>query len=109
MLRSFDYAAATALREATSSGGAPQLEARAGRWRAKSAETFLRAYRSAIAGTPSYPEDASSARELLALLTLEKAIYEVGYELANRPEWVHIPIAGILRLVEAEPSSSAPP
>jgi maltose alpha-D-glucosyltransferase / alpha-amylase len=108
MLRSFDYAAATALREATSSGGgASELEARAERWRTKSAEAFLRAYRSAIAGAPSYPEDTSSARDLLALLTLEKAIYEVGYELANRPEWVDIPIAGILRLLEAKPSPSA--
>jgi predicted trehalose synthase len=40
------------------------------------------------------------AKSLVEFFTLEKAIYEVSYELANRPAWVAIPINGILRVVE---------
>jgi predicted trehalose synthase len=42
---------------------------------------------------------------LLQLLLLEKAIYEVGYELANRPDWVDIPAAGILDLLDGDAAS----
>ena len=39
---------------------------------------------------------------LLEVFLLEKALYELGYELANRPEWVRIPMEGILSLMRAE-------
>jgi predicted trehalose synthase len=41
---------------------------------------------------------------LLAVFELEKAVYELRYELNNRPEWVKIPVAGILRILEEESS-----
>lgn len=101
MLRSFDYAAAAALRELQPQGEADAaLRARIDRWRRQAHETFLSGYREAMAGCASYPTDESSARELLDLFGLEKAIYEVGYELANRPDWLCIPTAGILELLE---------
>jgi predicted trehalose synthase len=41
-------------------------------------------------------------RTLLDVYTLEKALYEISYELNNRPDWVRIPLNGILRLLSAE-------
>ena len=43
----------------------------------------------------------TAADQLLAIFELEKAVYELRYELNNRPDWVSIPVAGILRLLEA--------
>jgi trehalose synthase-fused probable maltokinase len=85
MLRSFTYAA-TAAR-------VPQdVEQRA-------REAFLDAYTTAVQGTGLLPS-AEVTERLLRLFELEKAVYELGYELAHRPEWVPIPVAGILRLLE---------
>ena len=44
---------------------------------------------------------------MLSVHMLEKAIYELGYELNNRPNWVDVPIAGILRMVKPEESNRA--
>jgi len=57
------------------------------------------AYRKAMRGCPAYPASKLQAKALLDFFTLEKAVYEVGYELANRPEWVAIPLNGILRVL----------
>ena len=46
-----------------------------------------------------WPEDESAARRLLALFLLEKALYEIAYEAANRPDWVWLPMLGLERLV----------
>ena len=40
--------------------------------------------------------------QLLAVFELEKAIYELRYELNNRPDWVAIPVAGIVRLLDSD-------
>jgi predicted trehalose synthase len=51
------------------------------------------------------------ARALVDFFTLEKAVYEVSYELANRPEWVAIPLAGVLRVlakVSGEGNAASP-
>ena len=58
------------------------------------------AYRKTMRGCPSCPSGKLQARALLDFFTLEKAVYEVNYELANRPGWVAIPLVGILRVVE---------
>jgi maltokinase len=91
MLRSFTYAAGTAelLRGAHVPG---DWEERA-RWR------FLESYLAAIDPTLLPAGDAQIER-LLAVFELEKAVYELRYELDNRPEWVGIPVAGIERLME---------
>jgi predicted trehalose synthase len=46
------------------------------------------------------PPGESNARTLLTIFELEKAVYELRYELNNRPDWVRIPVAGIARLLE---------
>ncbi len=100
MLRSFDYARAAALRHAahTPEEQAPLAEpARA--WEAASRDAFLRSYRETLSGTPLAVSD--QAMGLLALFELQKALYELRYELENRPDWAHIPLAGILALARS--------
>ena len=50
-------------------------------------------------GSPVYPANKLQGKALIEFFTLEKAVYEVNYELANRPDWVSIPLAGILRVL----------
>ncbi len=72
----------------------PDFEARA-------RERFLAAYLAAIEPT-LLPGGGAATANLLAVFELEKAIYELQYELDHRPDWVGIPVAGIRRLLEAD-------
>jgi maltose alpha-D-glucosyltransferase/alpha-amylase len=99
MLRSFNYAHWTALRRALHGHAdfdrlAPFAEA----WEAAVRDTFLQAYESAVRGTGLYAS-FEEMRGLLDLFEMEKALYELRYELANRPAWVGIPLNGILARV----------
>jgi maltokinase len=93
MLRSFSYAAAGVriLR-----GTEPPED-----WEAHAREAFLDGYTAKVDSTLLPPGQQATAR-LLAVFELEKAVYELRYELNNRPDWVGIPVAGILRLLDAE-------
>ncbi len=107
MLRSFDYAAHTVLLGATESGvirpeDVPKLESWARFWQLWVSSAFLRAYLHTAADAPFVPSAREELEVLLRVLLLEKSIYELGYELNNRPDWVKVPIQGILRLVGAE-------
>jgi maltose alpha-D-glucosyltransferase / alpha-amylase len=103
MLRSYAYAAATAVRQMAEIQPAalPVLQDRAEEWRRQVSDAFLVRYRAEMAGVRSMPADPATAQALLDFFTLEKAIYEVDYELANRPAWVTIPLAGVVSLLEA--------
>ena len=46
------------------------------------------------------PPARRRSQRLLTVFELEKAVYELRYELNNRPDWIHIPVAGILRMLE---------
>jgi maltose alpha-D-glucosyltransferase/alpha-amylase len=50
-------------------------------------------------GSAAYPASKKLARQMTAFFMLEKAVYEVSYELANRPAWVDIPLKGILGIL----------
>jgi len=108
MLRSINYAAVAGMRGATTdrSEDTAPLEPLAHDWEHRTVEAFLAGYRETIVGTPSYPRDGNVAQRLLELFVLEKAFYEMSYELANRPAWVRIPLEGIRSIlrgrVEAE-------
>jgi trehalose synthase-fused probable maltokinase len=92
MLRSFAYAAsATELQH----GLAPPAG-----WEAQARAEFLTGYRSTI--DPMLVPSGSAMDKLLAVFELEKAVYELRYELNNRPDWVKIPVAGILRMLSEE-------
>ena len=102
MLRSFDYAAATALQRGLEfrpeAGGA--FRAGLDEWRARVDAAFLEGYREAVDGVDAalWPERGGEA--LLDLMTIDKALYELRYEIAHRPGWVGVPVEGLLRLVE---------
>ena len=100
MLRSFAYAAYSALdtylqRHPDRQGS---LEAWARLWQNAVSSEFLRAYRETIAANPNLLPPSDEAQALLNAYLLEKALYELLYELNNRPTWVRIPLAGILAL-----------
>ena len=67
-------------------------------WERAVANTFLRGYRETMRDHPLLPT-ADSAQALLVALLLEKAFYELQYELNNRPAWLHIPLTGLLDLM----------
>jgi maltose alpha-D-glucosyltransferase/alpha-amylase len=96
MLRSFSYAA-HALAMQREDLNEAQLEILAG-WEESSRRDFLAGYRTAAQGLASVPQDDASFDATLALFLLEKALYELRYEIANRPDWVIIPLRGLLEL-----------
>ena len=71
-------------------------------WEPKAREEFLGGYFDAV-DRSIVPANEESRHRLLSVFELEKAVYELRYELNNRPDWVGIPVAGILRLLESEP------
>jgi maltose alpha-D-glucosyltransferase / alpha-amylase len=105
MLRSFDYAASMALDRHRQSFGAASDEAttRAAQWREETTSAFMAAYREHVRGAATVPEDDASTQALLELFLLQKAIYEINYELGNRPAWLRIPVRGVLELLAQEP------
>ncbi len=97
MLRSFDYAAFAAVDQLHGKGITdPRADGIAADWCEHSKAAFLEAYAAATAGLPHSADEA----RLLRLFVLQKALYEVGYEAANRPAWLSIPVRGLLALTE---------
>ncbi len=113
MIRSFDYASFTAVRQLAEARPAaePRMVQLAEAWRHRAVDGFRAAYRKTMRGCAAYPISKKQANAMLAFFTLEKAVYEVSYELANRPAWVDIPLKGILDILaktgEAERAAAA--
>ena len=102
MMRSFEYAAATALRHARiRAEDAPLLEPWVRAWTKVVTEAYVEAYLEKVAGQPFLPATRGETELLLEFYMLEKCMYEVGYELNNRPEWIDIPLHGLLDLLRA--------
>jgi maltokinase len=91
MLRSFSYVTAGArlLRGVSAPEG----------WEDRARAAFLDGYFGRVEPSLLPPGEAPT-RQLLSVFELEKAVYELRYELNNRPDWVAIPVAGILRLLD---------
>jgi maltose alpha-D-glucosyltransferase / alpha-amylase len=102
MLRSFSYAAAAALEKVIES---PEDQARlaplALQWQAEARTAFINAYDDAARNAGIYASTADM-HALIAFFELEKALYELRYEINNRPDWVRTPLNGILRLLAPE-------
>ncbi|MDP3939880.1 MAG: putative maltokinase, partial [Deltaproteobacteria bacterium] len=111
MLRSFHYAACTALFHQTEGAGAvrdllgPQAQAVllpwARFWNDWVCTAYLKTYLDTADGHPFLPKTREGLGVLLDAFLLEKAVYELGYELNNRPDWVFIPIQGILQILDS--------
>ena len=91
MLRSFAYAASAS--ELQRRHPAPEG------WEDRARESFLAGYLDSVDSALMPPGEAPT-RTMLSIFELEKAVYELRYELNNRPDWVSIPVAGIARLLE---------
>ena len=103
MLRSFSYAQQSALR-ANVVGSADETKALAAAlrdWEAQARRAFLEGY-AANAEARLWSGDALAPEGLLALYVLEKALYELRYELGNRPDWIDIPLEGLLATATIE-------
>jgi len=101
MLRSFSYAAFAGLKkhlEEHPDAPAERMHGWAKAWQNAASGEFLSAYGETIAAKRELLPGASETQKLLDAYLLEKALYELLYELNNRPTWLHIPIAGILNL-----------
>ena len=97
MVRSFDYAPATALRE-TERSDSPHLRAWGRLWTQHMTQRYLSTYLDTVAGAPFVPARPAQLALMLSFYELEKVIYEVAYEANNRPDWLAIPMAGLRRL-----------
>jgi maltose alpha-D-glucosyltransferase/alpha-amylase len=106
MLRSFHYAAyAPLLAEITGREVAQQglnsLDFRAQYWQTWVSATFLRAYLRTSGSLSSVPQSREELAVLLDAYVITKAVYELGYELDNRPSWLRIPLQGVSNLLDA--------
>ncbi len=109
MLRSFDYAARTALYDiplasGTSAAHSEELQVLADLWVAWTSASFLRGYRTMTGTSAFLPKDPEEYRRLLRTYVLEKAVYEIGYELTNRPTWLRVPLRGVVHLLASDGS-----
>jgi len=106
MIRSFHYAAHSALLQQASLALKPEdlsaLEHWAQFWYIWVASSFLTSYLEGVEQARLLPDDPEQLRVILDAYLLEKATYEIGYELNNRPDWLKVPLQGILQLLKAE-------
>jgi maltose alpha-D-glucosyltransferase/alpha-amylase len=104
MLRSYHYATRVGLRDQAASGlvrdvDVARLEPWIRFWHFWVSASFLRAYRRTAAGASFLPATREDVLLLLEVHLLDKAVYELGYELNNRPDWLSVPIQGLLELL----------
>jgi maltose alpha-D-glucosyltransferase/alpha-amylase len=110
MLRSFDYAAYSELLTFTRQQPeeVDRLEPWAQIWRTWTSAAFFREYRRTVTPAGLLPADPDATCRLLDFFILEKTLFELQYELNYRPDWVTIPLLGILHLVRDSASAKAP-
>jgi maltose alpha-D-glucosyltransferase/alpha-amylase len=105
MIRSFHYATHSALLHQASLALKPEdlpaLEHWAQFWYVWVSASFLTSYLNGVEQAQLLPDDPEQLRILLDAYLLEKAVYEIGYELNNRPDWLKVPLQGILQLMKA--------
>lgn len=111
MIRSFQYAAYAYMLNAVmvqKDRDKDKLERVADVWSNAVTRIYLQSYVERVKGSKIIPSDESSFRILMEAYLSEKAIYEIGYELNNRPDWALIPIKGLIQLLEVATQSNAP-
>jgi maltose alpha-D-glucosyltransferase/alpha-amylase len=69
-------------------------------WGERLTAEYWDSYRATPADVPLWPAKEDQARQLLDVFLLEKALYEIEYELTNRPTWLHIPLEATLRILQ---------
>ena len=100
MMRSFSYATQAALRSGrVRPEDAPRLGEWADCWTAWVSAAYLKSYLDTLGSSPLAPATDEVKDLLLEFYEIEKVVYEVEYELNNRPDWLQIPLAGLARIV----------
>ncbi len=104
LLRSIDYAAGAALERTLQTGpdDGGHLAARLDVWRWHAAKTLLGAYHETLGEASLWPDDAAAGAGLLKFFLIEKAFYEIEYELMHRPDWLRVPLSGAVRILEGQ-------
>jgi maltose alpha-D-glucosyltransferase/alpha-amylase len=107
MLRSFHYAAFSSLwRQSTlRPEDVAFLEPWAEAWSQRISQIFLEEYLVTTRGASFVPKDPTAVKTLMEVLLLEKAAYEIVYELNNRPDWVILPARGIHSILKSDTSA----
>lgn len=100
MLRSLSYVASAGLFAAREATGRDDLSPYASEWEQQARRAFLKGYWEAVSGASFVPADKQVRDGALRAFELEKALYELGYELNNRPAWLPIPLRGIAAAIE---------
>jgi maltose alpha-D-glucosyltransferase / alpha-amylase len=113
IVRSFQYAAEAALRDHAERNRLPDdvlgaLAERSRAWRAWVTIRFLTGYLQEAGDEPFVPSDPDDRHALLSAYVLDKALYEVRYDLNHRPDWATIPLRGIAEMLD-EPAAIGPP
>jgi maltose alpha-D-glucosyltransferase/alpha-amylase len=108
MLRSFAYAAETAARDVAQRfpDASARAHAAAVTWLQLATQQFLDAYARAAEQSPIWIADAATRSRLLRLHLIAKALYEINYEASNRPDWIEIPLRGVLAILDDEGASA---
>jgi maltose alpha-D-glucosyltransferase/alpha-amylase len=110
LVRSLDYAAISALRNGSvRPSDMERLEPYARAWSAAMSAAFVQAYLATLAGSGLVPEVPAQTSSLLDFYLLDKCLYELHYEFNNRPDWVSIPLYGLLGLMEQKHPAPPPP
>ena len=84
-----------------------KLGAALGEWRDRSTAAFLATYRETMTNAQLWPADPQAAEQMLNFFLVEKAFYEIEYELAHRPDWLRVPLTGALRILSRQPSEAS--
>jgi maltose alpha-D-glucosyltransferase / alpha-amylase len=104
LVRSIDYSTTAALDRALKVMADEQgkLAPALNSWRDRATASFLDAYRETTGQVRLWPAEVKAAGRLLNFFVLEKAIYEIEYELAHRPDWLRVPLTGALRILSQQ-------
>ena len=104
MVRSIDYSTTAALERAlkVTHDENGRLGAALAEWRERAIAAFLGAYREAMVNRRLWPEDSRAAEAMLNFFLLERACYEIEYELSYRPDWLRMALTGMLRILSQQ-------
>jgi maltose alpha-D-glucosyltransferase/alpha-amylase len=102
LLRSIDYAVSAAIDHAgdLKPDERVALTQRLRGWAERMGAAYWESYRETLGDNRLWPADAAQTQGLLDLFLFEKALYEIEYELTNRPAWAHIPLEATLRILQ---------
>jgi maltose alpha-D-glucosyltransferase/alpha-amylase len=108
LIRSIDYSTTAALERAlkVTSDDQGKIAAALNTWRDRATGAFLTGYRQTTGQTRLWPGDLAAAGSLLNFFLLEKAIYEIEYELAHRPDWLRVPLTGAVLILSQQMEAS---